>query len=165
MIHSNKRRKFAKMYEEYADDIFRYIYVRTQDKELAEDMLSETFTKALSKLDTFDFKQPRPWLYTIARNVMHDHWRKKSSVNLDEAIEVVDEEAKTVEEVADHNAMVDVLKKALHTLPDQHREIIELKFFRNLSSKDIAATLDLTPENVRIIQHRALKALKKEMAL
>jgi RNA polymerase sigma-70 factor (ECF subfamily) len=86
----NKRR-FAKMYASYADDIFRFIYVHVRDEMLAEDLTSDTFAKAWQKIEGFDFRQPRAWLYTIARNRIADHWRTRHTVPLAEDYDPEDE--------------------------------------------------------------------------
>ena len=65
------------MYTAYADDIFRFILAHTRDVELSEDITADTFSKAWQKLDSFDGKHERGWLYKIAQNKMADHWRKK----------------------------------------------------------------------------------------
>ena len=69
----SKKRKFANMYNEYADDIYRYLLVHVHDSQLAEDLTADTFMKAFKNLESFDFKQPRPYLYKIAKNNMSDH--------------------------------------------------------------------------------------------
>src|SRR5690606_307212 len=95
------KRRFAKMYNEFADDIYRWLFVHVRDVELAEDLTADTFLKAWKNFDTFDRRQPRGWLYAIARNNLTDYWRKKKTLVLDETIEIVDEDTPPNEEILD----------------------------------------------------------------
>lgn len=70
------------MYNTYADEIYRYCLSHSSDSDLSEDIVSETFMKAWKHFDTFDNKHPRAWLYTIAKNLFRDHWRKNQLMSL-----------------------------------------------------------------------------------
>lgn len=147
------------MYNTYADDIFKYLIVHVQDQKLAEDLTADTFMKAWTNLDKFDFKQPRPWLYKIAKNTMTDHWRKKHTDLLDEDIELVST-ADSVEDQVDKQLSKEVIQKALHNLPEEMRSVVTLRFMLGYSARKTAESLGTTEGNVRVIQHRALKRLK-----
>jgi RNA polymerase sigma-70 factor, ECF subfamily len=161
-MDTRNQRKLAKMYNNYADDIYRYLYAHGGDKELAEDLMADTFMRALKNIETFDFKQPRAWLYTIARNLLRDHWKKKSTLSLNEDLEIVDE-SDSVEEIVEKSLRANRLKSALDKLPSKESEVIKLRFVQNLSAKEVALVLNISAENVRIIQHRALKKMKGEI--
>lgn len=154
------KKQIAKLYNAYAQDIFRYLYTHTGDKQIAEDLLSDTFLRAINAVDNFDFKQPRAWLYTIARNLLRDFWKRKTTTNLNEDLEIVDQ-SESLEELFDKTIESINLKKAVHSLLPREKEIITLRFIQNLSSKEVAKILQTTPENVRIIQYRALKKMRK----
>ncbi len=158
-MDENKRRRVAKMYDKYANDIYKYLYSYGRDKELAEDLLADTFVRAMRSIDRFDFDQPRAWLYTIARNLLRDHWKKKSTLALDEKIEIVDT-SDSIEEKLDKKISHEKLELAIKTLPSREADIIRLRFIQNFSVKEVAKIVNVSPENVRIIQYRALKRLK-----
>ena len=158
-----KERKFSKMYENHVNDIFRYLFVHVRDEKLAEDLTSETFSKAWQSIDKFDFKQPRPWLYKIAQNTMVSHWRKKSSLPLDENVEIEDE-SPSVEEQTDKKLDKERLHNALEKLPEEMRSVVSMRFLMGLSARDTGINLGLTESNVRVIQYRALKKLKGVLA-
>ncbi len=157
----SKERKFAKMYDTYADDIFRYLLVHVHDQHLAEDLTADAFTKAWKSIDTFDFEQPRPWLYTIARNVMNDHWRKKQPILEDTLDEQVSSE--NVEEKVDRTLARERVTKAVSGLPEMMRSVVTLRFLLHYSAKRTADSLEMSEANVRVIQHRALKKLREEL--
>lgn len=148
------------MYTDYSDDIFRFIYVHVRDVALAEDLTADTFAKAWENLDSFDFRHPRGWLYTIARNRTADHWRVRRPLPLDEEIEIVDE-AESVETTLDRKLAKEELLNAMGQLPEEMRSVVSLRFIQRNSARDTGAALGLSESNVRVIQHRALKKLKE----
>lgn len=154
----SRKRRFANMYNTYADDIYRYLLVHVRDQDLAEDLTSDTFVKAWKRLETFDFKQPRPWLYTIARNTMHDHWRKKHPEPIEDEEHVSD--AEPVEVVLDKQFSAEAVKAAVSTLPAEMRSIVTMRFTLGYSAKKTAESLGISEGNVRVMQYRALKRLK-----
>ena len=147
------------MYKLYADDIFKFIFVHTQDIELAEDLTADTFTKAWQKIDTFDGEHERGWLYKIAQNKITDHWRKKKSVPLSEEFEVIDDKPSTEARV-EKSLEAQKVHKALATLPEQMRSVVALRFMQGYSVKQTADALSMSESNVRVVQFRALKKLE-----
>jgi RNA polymerase sigma-70 factor (ECF subfamily) len=154
-------RKFAKMYDTYADDIFRYLLVHVHDKHTAEDLTADTFMKGWKAIDKFDFAQPRPWLYTIARNVLNDHWRKKQPILVDEPEEQVSDV--NVEEIVEKVLVRERVVNAVSSLPEMMRSVVTLRFLLQYSARKTADSLGMTEVNVRVLQHRALKKLKGEL--
>jgi len=151
------------MYKAYADDIFRYLYVHVRDTQLAEDLTADTFLKAWQRIKTFDFRHPRAWLYTIARNNLHDYWRKHKSVPLDEEIEIVDERIPHDEEL-DKKIEAERLKTVLLSLPSDMKSVVSLRFLQGYSVRETAQALDISEANVRVIQYRALKKMKGKLS-
>lgn len=160
-----KREKFSAVYQQYVEDIYRFVLVHVNDVDLAEDLTADTFTKAWRHIEAteFDFKQTRAWLYTIARNLMNDHWRKKPVIPLSEDIEVIDErEAQS--DVVDRKLQAKQIIKAVKTLPEDMKSIVTLRFLEGLSVKETAERLSMSESNVRVVQFRALKKLKKVLS-
>ena len=147
------------MYEEYADDIYRYVYVHVHDQMLAEDLTADVFSKAWQKLDSFDFKHARGWLYTIARNRITDHWRTHHTVPLEEDFDVEDDR-ESIESEMDRQISKETLLKHLATLPKDMQSVVTLRFIEGYSAKHTGDSLGMSEGNVRIIQYRALKKLK-----
>ena len=148
------------MYTSYADDIYRFLFVHVRDVELAEDLTGDTFAKAWRQFANFDGKHGRAWLYTIARNCLNDHWRKKHPLPLDETIEVVDEDTPSPEVVVDAKMRAKLVVRAVNALPSDMKSVVTLRFLQGFSVRDTAAALGLSEANVRVIQYRALKKLK-----
>lgn len=151
------------MYNTYADDIFRYLLVRVRDRQLAEDLTADSFIKAWSRLDSFDFKQTRPWLYKIAKNTMTDHWRKKQPLLSEKEIEVTSE-AEPIEDRLDKQLSSERVQKAVATLPKEMRSVVTLRFILGYSARKTGDSLGMSEGNVRVIQYRALKKLKEVLS-
>lgn len=158
--HVHRGRKFTHMYEAFADDIFRYLYAHVRDKALAEDLTADTFMRAWSNLHRFDFKQPRPWLYKIARNLLTDHWRKKRPESLEAPDDLADEDDEGVAEEIDRVLNAEQVQAAIAKLPGTTREVVTMRFILGYSVRQTAEALGLTESNVRVLQYRALKKLR-----
>lgn len=154
-------RRFKPIYERYYYDIFRFVLARIKDKETAADIVSSAFTKAISKLDTFNNKgfSIKSWLYAIARNEVLLHYRaekKAQVVSLDDAsIKLMEEETETG--LLEH---IPTLKKALDELESEEVEIISMKYFEGRSHKEISEILDITETNAKVKMHRIIKKLR-----
>lgn len=155
----SKRRRFDKMYKQYADDIFRFLLVHVRENQLAEDLTADTFLKAWQRINTFDGKYTRAWLYTIARNNLTDYWRKKRPETLDEEIEVIDEKP-TNDEKLDAKMLSQTINSAIGKLPHDMKSVVALRFMQGYSVRQTAEALSLSEANVRVIQYRALKRLR-----
>lgn len=147
------------MYTAYADDIFRFLFVHVRDQSTANDLTADTFVKAWKYIDKFDGKQPRAWLYKIARNTLNDHWRKAQHLPLDESIEIADERAGH-DETLDKQFAAESVMAAVAKLPDEMKSVVTLRFIQGYSAKQTGEALGLSEANVRVMQHRALKKLK-----
>lgn len=148
------------MYDKYADDIFRYLLVRTKDRELAEDLTAEAFTRAWSNIDRFDYKHSRGWLYKIAQNLLTDHWRKKKSLPLEHEDTIVSD-SDSLEELTEKQLNNERLQAAVSKLPIDMQSVITMRFILGYSAKKTGESLGIEEGNVRVIQYRALRKLKK----
>jgi RNA polymerase sigma-70 factor (ECF subfamily) len=157
---------FGELYDAYVARIYRFIYFKVSSAEVAEDLTSEAFLKAWHYLkDKREVPNLQALLYSVARTVVIDHYRRTAreagNVSLDEAIAtenpavVSDKLIKAVE--ADYDASV-ILEK-LGALKDEYREVITMKFLDGLANSEIAAALGKPIANVRVLVHRATKAL------
>lgn len=147
------------VFTQYVDPIYRFLYRRVGNRQDAEDLTSEVFYKAARELDS---TRPQAsiahWLFTVARTVLADHWRRYyragSSVALSESrlIEIPDTKNSVTYDQENAALVADLLA----ALPERYRQVLELRFLHGYSVKETAQELHLTPENVKVIQHRAL---------
>jgi len=79
LCQNSKIDNFALLYEKYIDEIYKFVYLKTYDKDLSEDLTSQTFLKALDKIHTFKVTPDanfRAWLYRIAYNLIVDNYKR-----------------------------------------------------------------------------------------
>ena len=138
------------------------MYSLCGDGQLAEDLLHETFLKALLALPD-GHTNMRAWLYMVARNLFYNQQKKKSREILMEEQDYFPEK-KTDEDLFEKILEEEnrrMLYQAIRRLEIKKREIIQMQYFGGMSQKEIAAVLHITPENVRVLAYRAKKELKK----
>lgn len=126
---------------------------------MAEDILQETFLKAFTALKD-SHTNMRAWLYMVARNLCCNCFRREKKLTYEEPDKGTEAPVQDLLEGILREEQKAELWKAMERLPRQKREVILLQYFGGFSQKEIAAMLRLTPENVRILAHRARKELK-----
>ena len=150
------------VYEKYHRELYLYIYSLSRNHHIAEDLTQETFLKALLSLPE-EHGNIRAWLYMVARNLFFNYREKASrNVSLEEEMKRSDEEKDLLANMIENERKLQ-LYQALKKLDMKKREILVLQYFGDLSQKEIAAVLHITPENVRVLAYRAKKELKKYM--
>jgi RNA polymerase sigma-70 factor (ECF subfamily) len=154
---------FEAAYESHAKAIYKFLFWRTRDAQLSEDLTSSTFEKAWISRGSFRGGSVQAWLYRIARNVLIDHWRKKQPLYVEDTDLLYLDTQPTAAEVLDKKQQLKELQRALDTLPDGMRQIVMMRFIEGYSCKQVAETLSMSESNVRVIQYRALKKLKERL--
>lgn len=154
---------FAELYHMYFTPVFRYIFVRVMEKETASDLAQTVFLKVFQARDRYaDHGKPLAYFFTVARNAVIDHWKKKKEVSLE-----TEEAAATAatdddpHEAAERSDTAQAILRGIGLLTQDQQEIITMKFMSDLSNKEIAATTGKTEEAVRQVQCRALAALRR----
>ena len=152
------------LYHQYGKELFLYLYSMCQQKELAEDLLQETFLKAILALPEYHTNM-RAWLYKVARNLFYNLYKRSRR-------EICDEEyLKKISKLEVDEFLEEYISKqetrilytAMQKLSPVKREVLELQYFGQMPLKEIANVLQLSQENVRVLSHRAKKDLKKLM--
>lgn len=150
------------IYVQYLDPIYRFLYSRVGNREDAEDLTSETFLKASRQLDVGRSQTSiASWLFTVARTVLADHWRKYyrhgALLPIDDLPENPAREA--VSAAAHQDETERWVSASLKTLPSRYRRVLELRFLHGFSVVEAAEELGVTPGNAKVLQHRALARL------
>lgn len=151
------------LYRKYQRELYLYLFSLCKSHELAEDLLQETFLKALLSLPD-GHTNMRAWLYLVARNLYFNTWKKeKQKIPLESVLELRDEKAEAMLEQLLGEERSRLLYYALQQLDTAKREVLILQYFGGVSQKDIAAILHITPENVRVLAYRGKRELKSYM--
>jgi RNA polymerase sigma-70 factor (ECF subfamily) len=156
---------FAALYDRYLDTIYRYVYYRVGSRQLAEDLTSETFLRALRRIGTFTWqgRDFAAWLVTIARNLVADHFKSsRFRLEITTADMVANEGAETAEgpEHAVMRAWTNTaLLEALKRLNPQQQECLVLRFLQGLSVAETARIMGKNEGAIKTLQYRAVRTL------
>ena len=160
---------FESLYRHHYDKIYNYILYRVSKKEVAEDLVSDVFTKAIAKQKTFNETKAQclTWLFAISRNTVIDYYR---SLPLNETIALDDKYTKNycvddVEIAVREHEQYENLLKEFKNLKSTDRTVIYYRYFCNMSYKDIALKLNCSVSYVGVILSRAIKKLGKKYKL
>ncbi|MFT4899074.1 MAG: RNA polymerase sigma-70 factor (ECF subfamily) [Flavobacteriales bacterium] len=155
---------FAPIYEKYYLALFKFVLQRVENEQVAAEIVSDVFAKAIFNLKKYKFKgYPfSAWLYKVAYNEIATKFRKKQkqrTVNIpDESWNLFSSDE---EEENDNTIDLKKLKLCLPNLKPSEIELIEMRFFEERPFKEIGEILELTTENARVKTHRVLKKLQK----
>lgn len=152
---------FEDAYRAHSGAIYKFLFWRTKNEQISEDLTSTTFQKAWMARKSFHGGSAQAWFYRIARNTLFDYWRKDREIPSDQLAEVVESDAQSNAEALDKKMEVERLQRALTKLPTDMREVVRLRFIEGKSSKEAAQILGISDGNIRIIQYRALKKLRE----
>jgi len=156
---------FAQLVDIYAGRCYGYFYRLTGDRDLSEELLSELFMKLVEKIASYKGGAFESWLFRIAANIFHDHLRARQRRNkLLDARRTELETAPTGWQKSDEtDVKIDRLQSHLDRLDGDTRELIMLRFYSELSFKEIAA-LRSEPIGTALSKlHRGLKKLRELM--
>lgn len=161
---------FVEAYDSYLDDIYRFIFFKVGSSEETEDLTSQTFLKSWNHIqnnEIQDYNTLKSLFYKVARNLVIDHYRKKSNkgnLSLEqedgEMIQVPDER-QDIERQLEVQDEFENLEAKMQELKDDYREIITMRYVNELSISEISDILDKKKGNVRVLIYRAVEALKK----
>lgn len=158
------RDAFAQLYRRYAGGLSRFVYARTGDRGLAQDVTSETFTRALRRIDTVTYRcgDPGGWFTTIARNLVTDHYKSSRSRLEHPAAQLpVMRDERSPERAVIATETAARVRAAVAALPTpEQRDCIRLRFWEDRSIAETAAVMGRAPSAVKSLTHRALLGLR-----
>jgi RNA polymerase sigma-70 factor (ECF subfamily) len=160
---------FGLIYDRYMDTVFRFIYFRVGNRQLAEDLTSETFLRALKRIGSFTWqgRDLGAWLVTIARNLVADHFksgRYRLEITTGDVLDADKEdrgpEGTPETAVVDHITNVTLLTAVKQLNPEQ-QECIVLRFLQGYSVAETAQAMGKNEGAIKALQYRAVRALHR----
>ena len=163
---------FAELYDVYVSRIYRYVFFKVSSAEDAEDLTSEVFLKAWDYVnEKGGITNLNALLYRIARNAVIDHYRaRQTKESIEDIVEAgAENELPMFKQHMEFGPKADIEKKedaaelvkAMKKLKDEYREVLTMRFMEGLSHGEIAEVLEKSSVTVRVLQHRAMKALQR----
>ena len=156
--------QFSRIYDQYIDKIYRFVYLKVNSQEIAEDITSKVFLKGWEAFKSHkeEIKNQGAFLYQIARNAVIDHYREKGrskQISMDASPQIVDP-GTSAQDKAILSADIDIIKVAIQKLKKEHHDIIIWHYLEDMTIADIAKLVDKPAGTVRVILHRGLNDLR-----
>ncbi|MBC8399759.1 MAG: sigma-70 family RNA polymerase sigma factor [Flavobacteriales bacterium] len=160
-------KQFEALYKKYYEQIFRYIHQRMDDKEMAFDITSQVFLKAMINLPKYKYKGVpfSSWLYRIAMSEVYQSFKDKKSTR------TVNVDTSNVEDIIDEveqdntGEMRQALIEVIGDLPEIELQIIEMRYFEKRSYREIGDILGMTENNAKVRAYRIVEKLKKRFSM
>ncbi|MEO7804240.1 MAG: sigma-70 family RNA polymerase sigma factor [Actinomycetota bacterium] len=166
LAKSGDRQAFASLYREYVPVVHRYVAARISGAARVEDLVADTFVKALRNIERFEFRgiEFSAWLVRIARNLILDQARS-SHAKLEITTDVIPDLTVGADSGSEALALLDaeVLRRAMTALLPDHQRVLQFRFVEGRPVNEVAQLMAKTEGGVRVIQYRALRALKREI--
>ena len=143
--------------EKQYDKIYRYCYFKLYDKQLAQDITQETFLRFYRQGLSFDHGRALPYLYTIAKNLCIDEFRKQAVDSIEEL------ESEATSDLAEEWIDILVLRSIVSKLPNDEQELLFLRYANELPITSICEITGLSRFAVYRRLSKSLKWLKEEL--
>ncbi len=164
------RDAFGQLYTRYAPGVSRFVGSRLRDRALAQDLTSETFARALRRIDsvTDQGRDAGAWFTTIARNLITDHI-KSSRVQRETVTAEFDDTSTNDRQESPEQAVIRTqaaadVRRRVAQLPTDQQECIRLRYFQDLSIAETAAAMGRNDGAIKALAHRGLEGLRTSMA-
>ncbi len=159
-------RQFAPLYDRYADRIYRYIYRRVSDHEVAEDLTAQTFQQAIGALASYEWRGIpfSAWLYRIAGNLVIRHRQVSGrEVTMEYVERLVDQRGSFDDplEAILRRSMFDQLQVAIQQLSEDQQRALILKYFHGLKNHEVGVLMNRTEGGIKQLVHRAMIVLRR----
>ena len=154
---------FGAIYELWAEHIYRFVYLKTRDEDVADDITAEVFLKVWKAIKTFKLKADTKfstWLFAIARNAVIDYYRTtRQTIPYDNLPEIVDLEGQT-----DLYPEQRKLQETLEELRPEYKQVLVLRYVEDQPISRVAQIMKKKEGNIRALTHRALQELKSRLS-
>lgn len=152
--------KEEEIFSQYHHKIEHYILGKVSDKYVAEDLTSAVFLKVCEKLSGYDSSKASvaTWVYTIANNTVIDYYRThKVHDEIPEEIANTDE---IDENIINEETLLE-LANALRQLPEKERDLLVLRYYDNMTLKDIAVKMGMSYANAKVVHAKAINRMRE----
>lgn len=159
---------FDELYTIFFPRIYNFVFGRIKDRTVTDDIVSMAWEKMFRNLSAYDPTRAAfsTWFMRIALNVTTDYYRQplhKKETGWEDFFDPADMHEPTPEgQVLEQEGKADILR-ALDKLPERERHVVALKYWADMGNQEIADLLQLKPNHVGVILHRALEKLKQSM--
>ena len=162
MAKNGEEEALIMLYYRYVDSLLGFFVNKTGDQSDSEDLVSETFIAVIKGLKSFEGRSSfKNWLFGIGKNLLLKFYKNKYKNQSQELSDNLYLESNQVPTEDEENNAIEKLNKILMTLPRKHQQVLKLRFLKGYSISETASALGLGINNVKVLQHRALKKANK----
>lgn len=161
---------FQRLYTEYQQDVFQFLIYLVKNRDTAEDLMQEVFIRVMKSHQQFKGKSSeKTWLFSIAKNVAIDHFRKQSTIKkrvmekFDWSKREIVADAPMPQEIAEQNEDIRKLYHCLNYCTTDQKLVVVMRYIQDLTIAETADVLGWTEGKVKTTQHRAIKQLRELM--
>lgn len=157
---------YAELFKQYQSSLHLYLYRMCGSQEIAEELVQETFYRAMISMKPNHANYARAWLYKVARHLFID-WYRKNRGELEMSQEMKKQSVvntyRTPEEVLATRERTKLIQQVMKRLPEQQRTILLLREINELSYKELCEILDMNMSQVKVTLYRARSRFREEM--
>jgi len=165
-MFNNRRKIFSQIYDDHIEKIYRFIFLKVNSQDIAQDLCSETFIRAWKRFDSEDIQidNPQAFLYQIAKNLVIDHYREKGRTQMVqiEELPIIDDRT-DIEKENYQKSDLEAIRTVLANIKPEYQEIVTYYYINDLTVPEIAKMMNKSENNVRVTIHRALTAIKSQI--
>lgn len=163
------RKAFGEIYDKYIDKIYRFIFLKVNSREAAEDLCSETFLKTWNVFrgdSKAEIENIQAFLYKVARNLVTDYYRKNNRAQIVpmENIQLINHRI-DLEKDAALRSDLNTVSRAIAELKDDYQNVLIWRYLDDLSVSEIGQLLGRTESATRVLLHRAIKAVRNKLEM
>lgn len=164
---------FDRIYDNYHQDLFQFIFYMVKDTSVSEDLVQEVYIKILQSYDSFKGESSeKTWLFSIARHVTYDYFRSQSRrrkrildfFDWSEKGEYINDNAPLPEEIAIQNDRMKNVYKYIDKCTIDQKSVLILRYIESFSIKETAEILNFSVSKVKTTQHRGLKRIRNYLS-
>ena len=154
---------FENLFNRYAKDLRRFLFFKTRDMDLAEDILQDSFVKLWNNCDKVSYEKAKSFLFTVAKNMFLNHVKHKKVVNEHQNRSLKPSNNETPEYLLIEKEFLIKIEDAISSLPEKQKEVFLLSRMEKKKYKEIAEILGVSVKAVEKRMHLALIKMKEKI--
>ena len=154
---------FERIYQEYAKELRRFLFFKTQDIQQAEDILQDSFIKLWDNCSKVNIEKVKSYLFTVASNTFLNTVKHQAVVRKHQASLSISKTNESPEFIMMEQEFLEKLERVIASLPERQREVFLMNRIDKKKYKDIAAELNISVKAVEKLMHAALIVMRKEI--
>lgn len=162
----NYEEQFSRIYDQYIEKIYRFVYLKVSSREVAEDISSRVFMKGWETVQSGgEITEPAAFLYRVARNMVVDHYRTQArtkTISVDAVPQAIDQRT-DIHERAIANADLETVKLAMRHIKKDYQDVLIWHYLEDMPTAEISKILRKSEGAVRVMLHRGIKSLQGQL--